>query len=73
MSKGENLCIKAYLDMRGKLIFRVKVFCVLKGLEFNLVMRMGSPWLRWGFPEFLLTLSGRMICLLLVVLYGDNA
>jgi hypothetical protein len=24
MSKGENLCIKAYLDLRGKLILRVK-------------------------------------------------
>ena len=24
MSKGENLCIKAYLDLRGKLILSVK-------------------------------------------------
>jgi hypothetical protein len=25
MSKGEDLCIKAYLDLRGKLILRVKI------------------------------------------------
>jgi hypothetical protein len=25
MSKGENLCIKAYLNLRGKLILRVKI------------------------------------------------
>jgi hypothetical protein len=32
MSKGENLCIKAYLNLRGNLILRVKInfFCVLK-------------------------------------------
>jgi hypothetical protein len=60
MPKGENLCIKTYLDMRGKLVFRVKVFCVLKNSNLNLVMRMSSPWLRWGFLEFLLILRGRM-------------
>jgi hypothetical protein len=42
-SKGENLCIKAYLDLRGKLVSRVKVFCVLKSSKLNLVMRMSSP------------------------------
>jgi hypothetical protein len=47
--KGEELCIKDYLDLRGKLNLRVKVFCVLKGSKLNLVMRMSSPWLRWGF------------------------
>jgi hypothetical protein len=47
--KGEELCIKDYLDLRGKLNLRVKVFCVLKGSNLNLVMRMSSPWLRWGF------------------------
>jgi hypothetical protein len=51
------LCIKAYLDLRGKLILRVKVLCVLKG-ELNLVMRVSSPWVRWGFLEFLLILRG---------------
>jgi hypothetical protein len=34
------LCIKSYLDLRGKLIFRVKVFCVIKGSKLNHVMRM---------------------------------
>jgi hypothetical protein len=30
MSKGENLCIKAYLDLRGELILKVmKGKCVL--------------------------------------------
>jgi hypothetical protein len=34
MSKGENLCIKAYLDLRGKLILRVKInFLCAKGLK----------------------------------------
>jgi hypothetical protein len=47
--KGEELCIKDYLDLRGKLNLRVKVFCVLKGSNLNLVMRMSSPWLGWGF------------------------
>ena len=44
--KGEELCIKDYLDLRGKLNLRVKVFCVLKGSKLNLVMRMSSPLLR---------------------------
>jgi hypothetical protein len=50
---GENLCIEACLELRGKLILRVKVFCVLKGSKLNHVMMMYSPWLRWGFLEFL--------------------
>jgi hypothetical protein len=54
MSKEENVCIKAYLDLRGKLILTVRVFCVLKGSKLNLVMRMSSPWLGWGFLMFLL-------------------
>jgi hypothetical protein len=34
MSKGENLCIKAYLDLKGKVIFRVKInFLCAKGLK----------------------------------------
>jgi hypothetical protein len=53
MSKGGNLCIKGYRDLREKIIFRVKLFCVLKGSKLNLVMRMSSPWLRRGFFEFL--------------------
>jgi hypothetical protein len=61
MSKGENLCIKPYLDLRGKRILRVKVFCVLKGSKLNLVIRMSSPWLRWSFVEFLLFLRRRML------------
>jgi hypothetical protein len=60
MSKGENLCIKDYIDLRGKLILCVKAFCVLKGSKLNLVMKMSAPWLRWGFLEFLLILRGRM-------------
>jgi hypothetical protein len=54
------LCIKDYLDLRGKLILWVKAFCVLKGSKLNLVMKMSAPWLRWGFIEFLLILRGRM-------------
>jgi hypothetical protein len=51
--KGEKLYIKAYLDLRGKLIFRVSEdFCVLKDSKINLVMR--------SFLEFLLILRGRM-------------
>jgi hypothetical protein len=61
ISKWEKVCINAYLDLRGKLILRVKVFYVLKGSKLNLVMRMNSPWLRWGFLEFLLILRGRML------------
>jgi hypothetical protein len=37
MSKGENLCIKAYLDLREKLILSVKrvkiIFLCAKGLK----------------------------------------
>jgi hypothetical protein len=80
MSKGEDLCIKAYLNLRGKLIFRVKVFCVLKGSKLNLVMMMSSPSLMWGFLEFILILKGECFSFFdngyhmhLVVLYGDNA
>jgi hypothetical protein len=61
MSKGENLCIKAYLDLRGKLILRVKLFCVLKGSKLNPMMKMSSPWLRWGLLEFLLVIRGEFI------------
>jgi hypothetical protein len=53
---------------------------VPKGSKLNLVMRMNSPWLRWGFLEFLLILRGQYFSfvdnaynMLLVVLYGDNA
>jgi hypothetical protein len=53
MSKEENLCIKAYIDLKGKFILRVKVLCVLKGSNLNLVIKMSSPWLRWCFLEFL--------------------
>jgi hypothetical protein len=60
MPKAENLCIKGYLDLRGKLILRMKVFYVLNGSKLNLVIRMCSPWLRWGFLEFILILMGRM-------------
>jgi hypothetical protein len=61
MPKGKKVCIKSYLDLRGKLILRVKVFCVLKGSKLNLMMRMSSPWLKWGFFDFLLILRGRML------------
>jgi hypothetical protein len=42
MSKEENLCIKADLNLGGKLVLRVKVFCVLKSSKPNLVMMMRS-------------------------------
>jgi hypothetical protein len=58
--KGGEFVIKAYLDLRGKVILRVKVFSVLKGSKINLVMRMSSPWLSWDFLMLLLILRGRM-------------
>jgi hypothetical protein len=61
MPKGKKVCIKSYLDLRGKLILRVKVFCVLKGSKLNLMMRMSSPCLRWGFLEFLLISRGEYL------------
>jgi hypothetical protein len=68
MSKGKNLCIKAYLDLRGKLILRVKMFCGLKGSKLNLVMRMSSHWLRWGSLEFFFYLKGDNALVLLIML-----
>jgi hypothetical protein len=80
MLKGEKVCIKVYLYLRGKLILKVKEFCVLKGSKLNHVMRMSSPWLRWGFLDFILILRGECFSvvnnayhMLLVILYGDNA
>jgi hypothetical protein len=61
MPKGKKVCIKSYLDLREKLILRVKVFCVLEGSKLNLMMRMSSTWLKWGFFDFLLILRGRML------------
>jgi hypothetical protein len=61
VSKGEKMGIKAYLNLRGNLILRVKVFCVLKVSKLNLVKRMSSPWLSWGFLEFPVILRGSML------------
>ena len=55
MSKGENLCIKAYLDLRGKLILRVKInFLCAKGLK--------------GFSLSFCDLKGKNVLVLLIML-----
>jgi hypothetical protein len=41
---------------------------VLKGSKLNLVMCMSSPWLRWGFLEFLLILTGGCVDIVSVLL-----
>jgi hypothetical protein len=50
MSKGENLCIKAYLDLRGKLILRVKISSVRGKLILRVKIFSGT---QRGFLEFL--------------------
>jgi hypothetical protein len=70
MSKWENLCIKAYLNLRRKTYLKGDgVLCAnLKGSKLNLVMRMNSPWLRWSFLEFLLILRGNVVIVVLIML-----
>jgi len=67
MSKGENLCIKAYLDLRGKLILRVKInFLCAKGLK-------GVSLSSFDLKEECVSFVDNTYHMLLVVLYGDNA
>ena len=67
MSKGENLCIKAYLDLRGKLILRVKInFLCAKGLK-------GVSLSSFDLKEECISFVDNTYHMLLVVLYGDNA
>ena len=67
MSKGENLCIKAYLDLRGKLILRVKInFLCAKGLK-------GVSLSSFDLKEECVSFIDNTYHMLLVVLYGDNA
>jgi hypothetical protein len=61
MSKGENLCIKAYLDLRGKLILRVK-----KGLK-------GVSLSSFDLKEECVSFVDNTYHMLLIVLNGDNA
>ena len=70
MSKGENLCIKAYLDLRGKLILSVKrvkiYFLCAKGLK-------GVSLSSYDLKEECVSFVDNTYHMLLVVLYGDNA
>ena len=67
MSKGENLCIKAYLDLRGKLILRVKIdFLCAKGLK-------GVSLSSFDLKEECVSFVDNTYHMLLIVLYGDNA
>ena len=67
MSKEENLCIKAYLDLRGKLILRVKIiFLCAKGLK-------GVSLRSYDLKEECVSFVDNTYHMLLVVLYGDNA
>jgi hypothetical protein len=61
MSKGENLCIKAYLDLRGKLILRVN-----KGLK-------GVSLSSFDLKEECVSFVDNTYHMLLIVLNGDNA
>ena len=67
MSKGENLCIKAYLDLRGKLILRVKInFLCAKGLK-------GVSLSSFDLKEECVSFVDNTYHMLLIVLNGDNA
>jgi hypothetical protein len=68
MSKGENLCIKSYLDLRGKVIFRVKInFLCAKGLK-------GVSLSSYDLNEECVSLvDNTTYHMLLIVLNGDNA
>jgi hypothetical protein len=66
MSKGENLCIKAYLDLRGKLILsvkRVKINFLCAGVSLS----------SFDLKEEYVSFVDNAYHMLLVVLYGDNA
>jgi hypothetical protein len=69
MSKGENLCIKAYLDLRGKLILSVKrvkiIFLCAKGPK-------GVSLRSYDLMEECVSFIDNTDHMLLVVLYGDN-
>jgi hypothetical protein len=67
MSKGKNLCIKAYLNLRGKLILKVKIiFLCAKGLK-------GVSLSSFDLKEECVSFVDNTYHMLLVVLYGDNA
>jgi hypothetical protein len=61
MSKGENLCIKAHLDLRGKLILSVK------RVKINFVCAKGPKGVSC------VSFVDNTYHMLIVVLYGDNA
>jgi hypothetical protein len=62
-----NLCIKAYLDLRGKLILRVKInFLCAKGLK-------GVSLSSFDLKEECVSFVDNTYHMLLIVLYGDNA
>jgi hypothetical protein len=61
------LCIKAYLDLRRKVIFRVKIiFLCAKGLKW---VSLSS----YDLKEECVSFVDNTYHMLLVVLYGDNA
>jgi hypothetical protein len=70
--KGENLCIKAYLDLRGKLILSVKrvkmkiIFVCDKGPK-------GVSLSSFDLKEECVSFVDNTYHMLFVVLYGDNA
>jgi hypothetical protein len=67
MSKWKNSCIKAYLDLRGKVIFRVKInFLCVKGLK-------GVSLSSYDLKEECVSFVDNTYHMLLVVSYGDNA
>jgi hypothetical protein len=60
------LCIKAYLDLRGKFILRVKIiFLCAKGLK-------GVSLSSYDLKEECVSFVDNTDHMLLVVLYGDN-
>jgi hypothetical protein len=72
MSKGENLCIKAYLDLRRKLILSVKR---VKRVKINFLCAKGLKGVSlrsYDLKEECVSFVGNTNHMLLVVLYGDN-
>ena len=70
MSKGENLCIKAHLDLRGKLILSVK------RVKINFVCAKGPKGVSlssFDRKEKCVSFVDNTYHMLIVVLYGDNA
>jgi hypothetical protein len=70
MSKGENLCIKAHLDLRGKLILSVK------RVKINFLCAKGPKGVSLSFFDLkksCVSFVDNTYHMLIVVLYGDNA